>query len=116
MAWSYRLLPSRADECGDFVERRHEIRAAVAGDDDRAGRVAHARRALRRPALQVSVEETAGKRIACPEHVQHLDAERGDIGWWQVRAKHRGPPRAALENQRFHAAIENGGDTAGDVG
>src|SRR6185436_9429621 len=104
MAWSYRLLPSRADERGDFVERRHEIRAAVAGDDDRAGGVAHAGRALERPSLQVSIQETAGKRIASPEHVQDLDAERGDIGGWLVRAKHRGSSSAALEDQRFHAA------------
>ena len=68
--------PRAATNAVDFVERRHEVGAAVAGDDDRAAGVAHAGRALERPSLQVAVEEAARERIAGAEHVQHLDRKR----------------------------------------
>jgi len=45
---SYRGLPARRDERGHLVERRHEVGAAVAGDDNRPARVAHTRSALER--------------------------------------------------------------------
>ena len=71
--------PRAATNAVDFVQRRHEVGAAVAGHDDRAAGVAHAGRALERPALQVSVEKSAGERVAGAEHIQHLDRKRCDI-------------------------------------
>src|SRR4051812_23127007 len=43
----------------DLVERRHEVGAAVARDDDRAAGIPHAGGSLERPALKVAVQKTA---------------------------------------------------------
>ena len=101
------LLPSRCDERLHLGQRRHEVGAAVAGDDDGAGGVAHADGALERPSLQPAVEQAARERVARAEHVQHVDRNGGTSPGAAGPAGRMRAARAALQHQRVDARSQS---------
>src|SRR5690606_10138331 len=98
-----------------LVKRGHEVRAAVAGDDDRAAGVAQAGALAPAPAARAAVDQPGGEGVAGTEDVDDGDGEAGGVDRLAVWQMHARPPRAALDDehrprraaaQAFHGAAE----------
>src|SRR5437660_1067351 len=91
---------------GRLLERRHEVGAAVLGDDDRAARVPEPRSALPVPAVHVAVQEAGRERVSGAQDVLHVDGEAGDLEGRSVGGPDAGAVLAALLHDGRGAEIE----------
>src|SRR5438105_3707050 len=110
----------RRDELQGLFFIRHEICAAVPGDDYGSAGIAHAGGAIKVPALDQPVNEPGGEGVPCPEDIINLDREAGNSSRRLILLEDGRAFFAALDHNDSRTAGLDSGDGSmqvpGDAG